>query len=68
MSKLHNVEVTVGANFQDFDHGGEATVFLPKRYGEKDVMPGDRVHWVCAQFDGITTIISREGKKLTIMQ
>lgn len=41
-------------DFQKFDHGEELIQSEPGL----DVSAGDTFYWVCAQFDGLATVVS----------
>jgi hypothetical protein len=62
---LHNVEVVIGADFQDFDHGGTVIVYLPDSF-DGSIAVGDRVWWACAQFDGIAEVVEIKGNQLLV--
>ena len=50
-------------DFQDFDHGEETRVRIPKEFNPH---LGDVINWECAQFQGTAEIINCDGEKCTI--
>jgi hypothetical protein len=62
---LHNIEVVIGADFQDFDHEGTVPACLPDSF-DGSIAVGDRVWWVCAQFDGIAEVVEIKGNQLFV--
>ena len=54
----NDIEVMIlVTRFQDFDHGKEIQQSIPE---SRNLQAGDRLPWICAQFDGIAEVVDRE--------
>jgi len=63
---LHNYEIMIYVgSFQDFDNGKELIVEISD--SNREIQPGDKIHWVCAQFYGTATVLERNDTKYTIV-